>query len=155
MEERKREVKITALQLGARTENIRENVATLLSQIDKAAREKPDFIFFDELSTTPYMPVVRDPKYFEWAEPVPGPTTEAVAEKAQKYECCILVPLFEKGAMEGIYYNSVAVIGPNGKLIEGELRNGSRRRTFSKIHIPEVHVPTLQVDEKFYFRSGE
>lgn len=154
-EEKKREVKVTAIQLGARTENIKENVATLLRQIDKASQEKPDFIFFDELSTTPYMPVVRDPKYFELAEPVPGPTTEAVAEKAKKYECCILLPLFEKGAIEGIYYNSVVVIGPNGKLIEGELPNGKTRKTFSKIHIPEIHVPTLQVDEKFYFKSGE
>lgn len=153
--EEKREVKVTAVQLGERSEDKEKNVANILAKIEEVAPEKPDFIVFDELATTPYFPVVRDPKYFEWAEKVPGPTSEAVAEKAKKYECCILLPLFEKGPMEGIYYNSVAVIGPDGEIIEGELKDGSRRKTFSKIHIPEIHVPTIKVDEKFYFKSGE
>lgn len=155
IKEGERQVKVTAVQLGERGENKEINLANMLSKLDEAAQEKPDFIVFDELATTPYFNVVRDPKYFEWAEPVPGPTTEAVAEKARRYECCVLVPLFERGSIEGIYYNSVAVIGPDGELIQGELNDGSRRKTYSKIHIPEIHVPTAKIDEKFYFKSGE
>jgi predicted amidohydrolase len=150
-----REVKVTAVQSGERCEDKEKNVANMLAKIDEAAQDKPDFIVFPELSTTPYFGIDRDPRYFEWAEPVPGPATEAVAEKAKEYECCILVPLFEKGPIEGVYYNSVAVLGPDGALIEGELKSGGKRKTFSKVHVPEVQVETLRVDEKFYFRSGE
>lgn len=153
--EKRRQVKVTALQLGACTEDKERNVEDLLSKIDEAGKDKPDFIVLNELSTTPYFCIIRDSRYFEWAEPVPGPTTDAVAEKAKRYECCILLPLFERGPIEGIYYNSVAVIGPNGKLIEGELPTGEKRRTFSKVHIPEIDAPTLKTDEKFYFKSGE
>lgn len=154
-EERKREVKVTAIQLGARTEDKEQNVEKILSKIDEAGKGNPDFIVLDELSTTPYFCITRDPRYFEWAEPVPGPTTDAVAEKAKRYGCCILLPLFEKGPMDGIYYNSVAVIGPDGRLIEGELPAEGTRRTYSKAHLPEIESPTLKTDEKFFFKPGE
>lgn len=153
--ERKREVKVTAIQLEPRTENKEQNIEKILSKIDEAGKDNPDFIVFDELSTTPYFPIDRNLKYFDWAEPVPGPTTDAVAEKAEKYGCCILVSLFEKGPLDGIYYNSVVVIGPDGKIIEGELPRGGTRRTYSKVHLAEIESPTLKVDERFFFKSGE
>jgi predicted amidohydrolase len=57
--------------------------------------------------------------------------------------------------MGGIYYNSVAVLGPEGGIIEGELPTGGTRRTYSKVHVPEIESPTLKTDEKFFFKPGE
>jgi len=153
--EKERKVTVAAIQMGARTEDKEENVSEILKKIDEAGKLNPDFIVLDELSTTPYFCIDRDPKYFKWAEPVPGPTTDVVGEKARKYGCCILLPLFEKGPIEGIYYNSVAVIGPDGKVIEGELFSGEKRQTYSKVHLPELQLPTVKLDEKFFFKGGE
>jgi len=64
-----------------------------LRLLDKAAQKNPDFICFSELSTTPYFPMSEyDNEYFEWAEPIPGPTTSVLAEKA--------VPILEKAGVE-------------------------------------------------------
>ena len=155
--EKQRLVKIVLIQGGSAAEDKQENIENNLKIIDNVSIEKSDFICFNELSTTPYFGIVHEPRYFDWAEPIPGPTTDAFAEKAKKYECCILVPIFEKGNL-GLYYNSVAVIGPDGEIIPGTLPNGTKVGSYRKVHLPLIEAPTPfgkgLVNEHYYFKGG-
>jgi N-carbamoylputrescine amidase len=71
-----------------------------------------------ELSTTQYFPACLDQRYFDWAEPIPGPSTELFAKKAKQYEVCLILPLYERATIESVYYNSAVVIGPDGKIVK-------------------------------------
>ncbi|MFC1903678.1 carbon-nitrogen hydrolase family protein [Chloroflexota bacterium] len=154
-EKKSRIVKITLIQRGPATEDKEKTTKDLLSQFDEVLeKEKPDFIMPIELCTTPYFPMVMDDRYFAWAEPIPGPTTELFAEKARKYETCIILPIFEKGKLEGVYYNSAVVIGPDGNIISGTMPDGSRVNRYAKTHIPAIMSSQGWVDETFYFSAG-
>jgi len=154
-EKRARPVKVALIQRGPATdkENTRRD---LLAQFDSVLeKERPDFIMPIELCTTPYFPAVSDERYFDWAEPIPGPTTDLFAEKARKYETCIILPIFEKGPLEGIYYNSAAVLGPDGNIIPGKMADGTQVPRYTKTHIPKLMGPQgYIVDETFYFSPG-
>jgi N-carbamoylputrescine amidase len=153
MDERK--VKITAFQPGPNTEDIEKNRSMLLKKIDEIAeKERPDFLLLGELSTLPYIGAVLDTKYFSWAETIPGPTTELFAEKARKYEMCLLLGIFERAQYEGVYYNSLVVLGPEGKIIEGIFPDGKRTLRYVKSHIPYVIRDPSKYNEAFYFTPG-
>jgi predicted amidohydrolase len=136
---RARLVKIALIQRGPAEENKENTLRDLLAQFDYVLeKERPDFIMPIELCTTPYFPAVSDERYFDWAETIPGPTTDRFAEKARKYEVCIVLPIFEKGPLEGVYYNSAVVLGPDGKLIQGSMVDGARAYRYVKTHIPKL-----------------
>ena len=156
--EKQRLVKIAVVQRGPAVENREANLKTLLRLIDEAAQGNPDFLVLNELSTTPYFCAVQEARYFDWAEPIPGPSTQAVAQKAREHRCCIIFPLFERGALEGLYYNSAVVFGPDGQLIPGVMPDGTRVNRFAKVHIPQIEVVKpegkLRIDETYYFSGG-
>ena len=149
-------VKVSLIQQGPASESKEESIKALLEKIDQVAeKERPDFLMPTELSTTQYFPAgPSNQKYFDWAEPIPGPITKLVGEKARKYELCVVLPMFERSSIEGIYYNSAVVIGPNGKIVEGTMPDGSRVLRHAKNHIP--YMPTLpnRYDERSYFKEG-
>lgn len=153
-------VKISLIQHGPHSaikENIKEEITQwLLKKVDEVAeKERPDFMMPTELATTPYCCGVQDVRYFDWAEPIPGPTTELFAEKAKKYEMVFILPMYEKAKVEGVRYNSTVVLGPDGKIIEGIMPDGSRVNRFAKVHIPRLVLPTgQQIDERFYYDGG-
>ena len=153
---RARKVVISLIQGGARSSDIEENKAWNLERIDEAARGRPDFIVFDELSTTPYFPSGhrRLERCFEWAETIPGPFTRAVGRKAREYGCTVVVPLFERSGVDGRYYNSAALVGPDGKTIAGTMPDGSRVDRYAKVHIPNVRTKEGPLDETNYFSPG-
>jgi N-carbamoylputrescine amidase len=151
------QIKIAALQCGPSTEDKKLNLKKDLELLDKAAEERPDFVIFSEASLFPnFWCAPHDNKYFNWAEPVPGPTTSLIAERARGYGSYILIPLYEKGKIEGEYYNSVAVVGPEGDLIYGTLPGGREVPCYRKNHIPSLLMEQEKIfaDEKYYFRPG-
>ncbi len=157
-EDKKRLIKVAVIQRGPAVEDKEANLQSNLKLIDEAAKEDPDYILLNELSTTPYFCSIQDSKYFDWAEPIPGPSTQAVAQKAKEHQCCIVFPLFEKGPLEGMYYNSAVVIGPDGGIIQGALPDGTKVDRFAKVHIPSIEVVKpegkLRIDESYYFSGG-
>lgn len=154
-EKEDRLVKVTLIQRGPAAEDKEKTRRDLLAQFDEVLeKERPDFIMPIEICTTPYFPVVRDDRYFDWAEPIPGPTTELFAERARKYETCLLLPIFEKGKLEGVYYNSVVVIGPDGNIIHGITPDGTRVHRYAKTHIPAIMTSEGWTDETYYFSPG-
>ena len=53
--------------------------------------------------------------YREIAEPIPGPTTDRLAELARRYRMYITGSAYE--AAGGAYYNTCALIGPDGGIV--------------------------------------
>lgn len=150
-----RSVNIAAIQIGPNKESKDENLKTSLKLLSEAVKEHPDFVVFPELFTTIYWCTgTSDKKYFEWAEPIPGPTTNALAKKAAKYGCYIVAPIFEKGRLEGEYYCSAAVIGPDGEIVEGTLPDRTKVNCHRKNYIGRTDFKNIALDEKFYFRHG-
>ena len=105
----------------------------------EAAAQQAQVICFQELFFGPYFGIVQDPKYYEYAEPVPGPTTERFQRLAAELKLVMIVPLYEE-EQPGIYYNTAVVIDADGNYL-GKYR---------KHHIPNLP----QFWEKFYFRPG-
>jgi N-carbamoylputrescine amidase len=116
------------------------NVKKALKMIDQAAKKGAQIVALQEIFNTPYFPNrKRSQKYFGMAETIPGPTIGRIAAKAKEHGMVIMAPIYEK-EMAGVYYNTAAVIGPDGGII-GKYR---------KMHIP--HSDDLI--EKYYFKPG-
>ncbi|WP_216897743.1 nitrilase-related carbon-nitrogen hydrolase [Nocardia alni] len=107
--------------------------------VESAAAEGVQVICFQELFYGPYFGNVQDKKYYEYAESVPGPTTERFAELARRHNMVVILPVYEE-EQPGILYNTAAVIDADGSYL-GKYR---------KHHIP--NLPAFW--EKFYFRPG-
>lgn len=104
-----------------------------------AAAAGAQIICFQELFYGPYFGIIEDPKYYEYAETVPGPTVDRFQALARELELVIVLPIYEE-AMPGVYYNTAVVIDADGTNL------GSYRKH---------HIPNLpQFWEKFYFRPG-
>ena len=100
-----------------------------------------------ELFNTMYFCVETQPEYFDWAEPVPGPTTERMGALARELGIVLIAPMFER-APDGRYFNTAAVLGPDGRMI-GKYRKSS---------IPFMDAAQSSEprgNEKFYFTPGD
>jgi beta-ureidopropionase len=112
-----------------------------LKLIEQAAAEGVQVLCLQELFYGPYFCAEQDKKWYALTERVPdGPTTQLMMEVAKKHEMAIVVPIYEQ-ELAGVYYNTAAVIGPDGKYL-GKYR---------KQHIPHC-APGFW--EKFYFKPG-
>lgn len=107
--------------------------------VRQAAEQDVQVICFQELFHGPYFGIVQDKKYYEYAEAIPGPTTERFQKLAAEYKMVIILPLYEE-EQPGVLYNTAAVIDADGTYL-GKYR---------KNHIPQVD----RFWEKFYFRPG-
>jgi beta-ureidopropionase len=119
-----------------------DNVKKAVSAIEKAAENGAKIICLHELFNTHYFCFEFDSKYYELAEPIPGPTTEKISDVARKEKVVVVAPMYER-EKSGELYNSAAVIGPNGELI-GKYR---------KMSIPFIDK-MMKGLEKYYFKPG-
>jgi beta-ureidopropionase len=110
-----------------------------LPYVDRAGRSGVQILCLQEVFNTPYFCPAQTPNWYDAAEPVPGPTTQLLAEYARKHSMVLVVPLYER-EMAGVYYNTAAVIDADGKYL-GKYR---------KNHIPQTHG----FWEKYYFKPG-
>ncbi|MBK8169527.1 MAG: acyltransferase [Sandaracinaceae bacterium] len=111
-----------------------------LPLIDEAGKKGVQILCLQEIFNGPYFCPSQDPRWYEAAESVPGPTTERLSAYAKKYNMVIVVPIYEK-AMRGVFYNTAAVIDADGSYL-GKYR---------KQHIPQVQG----FWEKFFFKPGD
>lgn len=114
-------------------------VAKHIPFIQEAGRRRVQVLCLQEIFNTPYFCPSQDASWYDSAEPVPGPTTERLADVAREFEMVIIVPIYEKEA-PGILYNTAAVLDADGSYL------GKYRKT----HIPH----TSGFWEKFFFRPG-
>jgi len=107
--------------------------------IEEAAKKGVQILCLQEIFNGPYFCPGQDPRWYDAAESVPGPTTEKLAPIAAKYGMVIVVPLYER-EQAGVYYNTAAIIDADGTYL------GKYRKT----HIPQ----TNGFWEKYFFRPG-
>jgi N-carbamoylputrescine amidase len=118
----------------------RSNVARAERLIRDAASRGAQIICLKELFNAPYFCKAQHSERFDLAEPIPGPTTDAMQALAKELQVVIIVPLFERQAA-GVYRNSAAVIDADGSLLG----------VYRKMHIPDDPL----FFEKYYFAPGE
>lgn len=129
-----REVRVALIQQTGLDEKPERNLDELLHAIDRAAVGGVDLVMPTELALTPYFCAFRE-SFRDWAEPIPGRATEAVAERARAHETTIVLPLYHADP-NGRGTNVAVVIGPDGELVPGALPGGGRARWFTKVHLP-------------------
>ncbi|MBV8207237.1 MAG: acyltransferase, partial [Acidobacteria bacterium] len=116
------------------------NLAKALRLLRESASRGATVICLPELFRTQYFCQREDPALFDLAEPVPGPTTNAIADVARATRTAIVVSVFERRA-PGVYHNTAVTIGPEGAIIG----------TYRKMHIPDDPL----YFEKYYFTPGD
>ncbi len=116
------------------------NLPKTLALAERAVRQGARIICTQELFRSQYFCQSEDHKYFQLAEPIPGPSTVAFQKFAKKHSVVVVASLFEKRA-SGLYHNTAAVIDANGSLLG----------IYRKMHIPDDPL----FYEKFYFTPGD
>jgi N-carbamoylputrescine amidase len=115
-------------------------VAEAIERIREAAKHGAQVILLQELFNAPYFCKALKQEYFNYAEPVPGPTTEALRAVAAELQVVLVIPIYERQG-PGVYRNSAVVIDADGTPLG----------TYRKMHIP--HDPLYE--EKYYFAPGD
>ncbi|MEY3769798.1 MAG: hypothetical protein RL390_662, partial [Actinomycetota bacterium] len=85
------------------------NLQKAIEGVEKAAAQGAQIVCLQELFTSLYFCDVEAYENFQLAEPIPGPSTEALQKVAKEKGVVIIASLFEKRA-EGLYHNTTAVI---------------------------------------------
>ena len=122
------------------TNNKQANLDKAIDKVKEAASKGAQIVCLQELFTSLYFCDEEDYDNFRLAEPVPGPSTDALSKIAKESGVVIIASLFEKRT-QGLYHNTTAVIDADGTFL-GKYR---------KMHIPDD--PAYY--EKFYFTPGD
>jgi N-carbamoylputrescine amidase len=132
-------VRVALIQMRC-AEDPDQNLAHLLERIEEAASQGAQIVSTQELFRSRYFCQTESHDHFALAEPIPGPTTEALARLAAARGIVIVASLFEYRA-PGLYHNTAVVFDADGRLL-GRYR---------KMHIPDDPL----FYEKFYFTPGD
>ena len=122
------------------TSDSRQNLERAVHLVGEAAAAGAQVVCLPELFRLPYFCQSENARSFDLAEPVPGPTTNALAAVAAENRITVIAPVFERRA-PGLYHNSAAVIGEEGEMVG----------LYRKMHIPD----DPGYFEKFYFTPGD
>ena len=117
-----------------------DNLKRAVTRVEEAARAGATVICLPELFRSRYFCQREDAASFDLAEPVPGPTTDALGKVARQTRVVVIAPVFERRG-SGLYHNSAAVIDGTGDVVG----------LYRKMHIPDD--PAYY--EKFYFTPGD
>jgi N-carbamoylputrescine amidase len=117
-----------------------ENAEQAVVHVREAAEAGAEVVCLPELYRSPYFCQREDPALFDLAEPVPGPSTEALGRAAREAGVAVVVPIFERRAT-GLYHNSAVVLDADGEILG----------LYRKMHIPDDPL----FYEKFYFTPGD
>jgi N-carbamoylputrescine amidase len=117
-----------------------DNLARAIDRVREAANSGANLVCLPELFRTQYFCQSEDHACFDWAEPIPGPSTEALAKVAAENNVVVVGSLFERRAA-GVYHNTAVILDADGRLVG----------TYRKMHIPDDPL----FYEKFYFTPGD
>ena len=117
-----------------------ENLEKALDRIAAAAREGAQIICLPELFRSRYFCQEENADLFDLAEPIPGPSSQALDKAARQHGVVIVGSLFERRAA-GVYHNTATVHDADGRLLG----------MYRKMHIPDDPL----YYEKYYFSPGD
>jgi len=110
-----------------------------LPMIHDAGKQGVQILCLQEIFNGPYFCPSQDKRWYDAAEPVPGPTLAKLVPIARQYQMAMVVPLYER-EQAGVYYNTAAILDADGSYL------GKYRKT----HLPQ----TAGFWEKYFFRPG-
>jgi N-carbamoylputrescine amidase len=116
------------------------NLDKAIARIRQASAQGAQIVCLQELFRSLYFCQSEDVETFDLAEPIPGPSTEALSQVARECGVVIVASLFERRA-PGLFHNTAAVLDADGSLLG----------IYRKMHIPDD--PAFY--EKFYFTPGD
>jgi N-carbamoylputrescine amidase len=117
-----------------------KNLDAAFKAVREAARRGAQIVALPELFRSLYFCQTEDHANFALAEPVPGPTSDALGELARELRIVLIGSLFERRA-PGLYHNTATVHDVDGRLAG----------VYRKMHIPDDPL----YYEKFYFTPGD
>lgn len=132
-------VKVASVNFHAVLGDKTNNLQRMEGYIASAANQGIDLIVFPEVSLTGYN--IPKEKKFDYAETIPGPSTERVMEIASKNNLYVVFGMPENGEDEKVY-NAAVLISPDGIL--GKYR---------KVHIPVIEPWAAAWDEYPVFET--
>jgi N-carbamoylputrescine amidase len=132
-------VAVGLVQMGC-GEDPAKNLDRALAGVEEAARRGARIVCLQELFRSQYPCQEEDGARFDLAEPIPGPSTDALCKVAGARGVGIVASLFERRA-QGLYHNTAVAIDADGRIL-GRYR---------KMHIPDDPL----YYEKFYFTPGD
>ena len=116
------------------------NLEKALARIEQAADDGARVVCLQDLFRSPYPCQSEEAARFDWAESIPGPSTEALGKLAGARGIAIVASLFERRT-QGLYHNTAALIDAGGGLAG----------LYRKMHIPDDPL----YYEKYYFAPGD
>ena len=116
------------------------NLTGTIEAIREAAKRGAQIVCLEELFRSQYFCREENAERFDLAEPIPGPTTEALGKVARELGVVIVASIFERRAA-GLYHNTAAILDADGSLLG----------IYRKMHIPDDPL----YYEKFYFTPGD
>ncbi len=117
-----------------------DNLARASALLHEAVGRGAQVACLPELFRTQYFCQAEDASRFDLAEPIPGPTTQALAQIARETHMVVVGSIFERRAA-GIYHNTAVVIDSDGSVCG----------LYRKMHIPDDPL----YYEKYYFTPGD
>lgn len=115
-------VRVSLVQLTCEPLDPRANAARMAEHVLTEAREhEADLVVFPELATTGYVRSARDDAFAEQlyasSEPVPGPSTELLAEVARETGTHVVVGVSQRHArIPEVLLNAAVLIDPDGEI---------------------------------------
>ncbi len=116
------------------------NLTKAVERIAQAADSGAQIVCLQELFATRYFCQTEDHRRFAEAEPLDGPTNQALSDAARRHQIVVVGSLFERRAA-GLYHNTAVVYDADG----------SQLGVYRKMHIPD----DPHYYEKFYFTPGD
>jgi N-carbamoylputrescine amidase len=138
-EQRRKSLQIALIQHQCNSDR-EANIESLLSLVQTAAGNGAELILLPELHDTLYFCQQASAEFFDWAEPMDGPTVKRLSQWAKQFECVLVGSIFEK-RQKGLYHNTAVVLETDGSLAG----------CYRKMHIPDD--PGYY--EKYYFTPGD
>ncbi len=134
-----RTVRLAMVQMTC-SENQKENTDKAIDRVRQAASQGANIVCLQELFNAPYPCQSEEHFRFEWAETIPGPTSQAMSDVARDCSVVVTGSIFERRA-HGLYHNTAVVFDADGAQVG----------FYRKMHIPDDPL----YYEKFYFTPGD
>jgi len=123
------------------SEDLQENLDKTARFVRQAAKKGAQIVCLQELFAYQYFAQTKDDRFFQTAEPVPGPLSRFLSEAASQNRVMLIGgSIYERGE-DGKFYNTTLIYDSKGELA-GKYR---------KMHIP--HDPNYY--EQHYFTPGD
>jgi N-carbamoylputrescine amidase len=118
----------------------------------RQATSRVDLAVLPEICNVPYFPLEANSLDAEAPVAIDGPEVAAFGEVARKHRCYLMLGLYLAEGRRR--FNGAVLLGPDGKIVSGRTRDGGRARSYHKVHLCDVNLPTAIFCESAYFEPG-